>query len=783
MRRARILLAFVITLGMPAKSAHGSSVGRPNQAPARVLVLFASPPENPAMRVFGDAFRLTLRNELPTPVEFYEEFLDFNRFGEVEHERQLAQYLATKYRHQRIDLVVAVERASLGFIREHLGQVFRGVPVVFGWIAESQVDTDTMPPYVTGVLSPPTIRPTLDMALRLQPTTKHVAVVSGSSPSDRALLQLAQSVLAPLRDSIEFLVVADLPHEEMLARLRSLPPQSIILFSSFMQDADGRFFVPASVVEEIAGAIRAPVYGNVDVWLGRGIVGGRVLSASATGASTGHLAATVLASPRTLAVPPPVIASAENVADWRQMRRWQLPDERLPPNTRMAFRSRTWWDETRATILAGVALVALQSALIALLLFERRRRRIAQALSTAVLRSASTPIAILDREGIIVLANPAWASAAARAGGLPMNDARVGASYVEGWRRRSGSVDGQASIIGAGIAAVLEGRACVFGSEYDGGESGESRFELLVERLDRAEGGAVVTHTDITERTNAERAREEWRRQAEHVNRAATLGELAASLSHELGQPLTSIRANAQAGKHMATKGTRPAEIAEIFADIEADSVRAGSIVHRVRAMLRKQAPIVECVALNSVCRGVANLLHSSALLRQTRIDLELEARLPNVVADRVQMEQVVLNLIMNAIDACASGSGDRVVRVRTAINGEREVVVSVIDGGNGIRDDVVDRLFEPFFTTKQWGLGVGLSIVRSLVTAHGGRVWAENAPRGGAAFHFSLPLPPVGSEDAKQTCGAGVTPTAREALEYRSDPFQQVVASASFKD
>ena len=762
-----ILLAWSMAVASPALGALGGQVP-PEEKPARarVLVVFASPPEYPAMRAFGDALRLTIRNELARPVEFFEEFLDFNRFGGEPHKRQLARYLATKYQSLPPDLIVAVEVASVGFVREHLHEQLGFVPVVFGWVAEGQIAMDTMPPFVTGVLGARTIRQTLDMALGLHPKTRRVAVIAGSSASDRELTRLTRSVLAPLRDRLELEFLTDLPHERLISRVRSLPPRSVILFESFMQDADGRFYVPSDVVREVAAVTTAPMYGNVDVWIGRGIVGGYITSASDDGRTTGHLAATVLASPRSLSMPAPVTSTAEYVADWRQLRRWQLREEVLPSGTRVMFRTPTWWEQTRTTFVGALVLVALQSILIVLLLHERKRRRIAQGLSSAVLRSSSSPMAILDRGGTIVLVNPAWSAAAANADTLPVNQSNVGTNYLEGWRKWCEQNLEQAGSIYDGIAAVLDNRAAVYGAEYDGGVSGERRFQLLVERLDRPEGGAAVTHVDITERTMTERVRDEWRRQTEHLNRASTLGELAASLSHELGQPLTSIRANSQAGKHMVAQRGGPREVVEIFADIEADSIRAGAIVHRVRGMLRKQAPVVESVALNRVCRGVAHLLHSSALLRQTRIVLELEEPLPNVMADRVQMEQVVLNLVMNAIDACASASGDRVVRVRTAVGSGHEVVVSVIDAGPGIGSDALSRLFEPFFTTKKWGLGVGLSIVRSLVAAHSGRVWAENLSTGGAAFHFSLPI----SSDAEQSSDGYEpvdTPTAREALRF----------------
>ena len=232
MRRAGIVLAVALAAGIPALAeARASEMTQRGKPPTRVVVLFASPPEYPAMRAFGDALRLTMRNELAPPVEFFEEFLDFNRFGGAEHQHQLAQYLAAKYRRERIDLIVAVEVASVGFIREHLREELRGVPIVFGWVAEGQITTDTMPPQVTGVLGPPTIRATVDMALRLHPDTRHIAVISGSSASDRALNQVVRSVLAPVR------LVGPLLRE---GNLGSDPPLGAVLEQAAPQVGDDR---------------------------------------------------------------------------------------------------------------------------------------------------------------------------------------------------------------------------------------------------------------------------------------------------------------------------------------------------------------------------------------------------------------------------------------------------------------------------------------------------------------------------------------------------------------
>jgi len=249
-----------------------------------------------------------------------------------------------------------------------------------------------------------------------------------------------------------------------------------------------------------------------------------------------------------------------------------------------------------------------------------------------------------------------------------------------------------------------------------------------------------VTHLDITERRIAERKADETRQQVAHMGRVAMIGELAATVSHELRQPLAAIRANAESG--VLLLGRTPADLQEaiqIFRDIVDEDVRAAAIIDRTRMLLRNEAPQTADVDVNEICRRAVQMLARNAIHRRTDLTLSLQAHESSVVGDSVQLQQVVLNLLLNAIEATSTSLDQRSVTVCTREN-ETEVEISVHDTGPGLLPDVQRHLFESFYSTKTQGLGMGLVIVRSIVERHRGRVSAENHEQGGAVFRVVLP-------------------------------------------
>ena len=220
------------------------------------------------------------------------------------------------------------------------------------------------------------------------------------------------------------------------------------------------------------------------------------------------------------------------------------------------------------------------------------------------------------------------------------------------------------------------------------------------------------------------------------------MGELAASLAHELNQPLTAILSNAQAAQRFLN--AKPAdlkEVREILEDIVTDNSRAGEVIRRMRALVKKEELEFAPINIASVIGDVVQLVHSDGILRNIRVELECQDGLPSVRGDRVQLQQVVLNLLINAFDAMKEATArERNVKVRAKTNGAGTVEISVRDHGTGLTSDELAKIFQPFYTTKREGLGMGLPISRSIIEAHGGRLWAESNADLGATFYFTLP-------------------------------------------
>lgn len=247
---------------------------------------------------------------------------------------------------------------------------------------------------------------------------------------------------------------------------------------------------------------------------------------------------------------------------------------------------------------------------------------------------------------------------------------------------------------------------------------------------------------DITQLKRAEAERQRHHQELAHVNRVAALGELAGSLAHELNQPLTAILSNAQAAsRFLAQEPSDLDEVREILGDIAQEGRRAGDIIQRMRGMLKKEPGRSELVDLNQVVPAVLGIMRSDLIARNVTANAALAPEPALVRGDGVQLTQVMLNLLTNACDALSTRPvAERQLTIETAPAGPGMVEVRVRDRGPGIPPEKLEQVFEPFFTTKPQGLGMGLPICRSIIGAHGGRLWAENNAHGGATFRFTLP-------------------------------------------
>jgi len=274
-----------------------------------------------------------------------------------------------------------------------------------------------------------------------------------------------------------------------------------------------------------------------------------------------------------------------------------------------------------------------------------------------------------------------------------------------------------------------------------GAEEAERFFEACIVRCESDKVLSIVR--DITDRKRSELEIEAQRRELAHLSRVATLGELTGALAHELSQPLTSVGINAQAARHLLVgEPINVAELLETLEDIIRSNRRAGAVIERWRALLRKEQTALQPVNMNDVVREVVDLARHEVLTRRVRVTNKLAPDIPSVLGDRVQLQQVALNLVLNACDAMGDTLPlERQLVLATAqVGAFVELVVS--DRGPGIPPGQLERVFEPFVTFRPNGLGLGLAISRSILDAHHGAIRAENNPEGGATFRCLLPVP-----------------------------------------
>jgi two-component system, LuxR family, sensor kinase FixL len=381
------------------------------------------------------------------------------------------------------------------------------------------------------------------------------------------------------------------------------------------------------------------------------------------------------------------------------------------------------------------------------------RHKVVQ-LHHALLASLHDHVAILDARGIVLEVNDSWRRFADTAKVDVFHRVRVGDDYLNACHAAAERGDDTAARALAGIERVLHRESRRFEMEYDEELEGrKERYALSLGLLARPDGGVVVTRANVTARRQALMQIEEQRRELSHLARVAVLGQLSGALAHELNQPLTAISSNAEAARRLLKR--EPADLAEVDAilgDIATEDQRAAQVIRRLRALLKRGDTHLQPMDIRELVSEVLELAHAELITRRITATALVAPDLPAILGDRVQLQQVLLNLIINACEAMSSTAApDRRLTLIANVDAAHNVHLSIRDCGTGIPSPLLERLFEPFVTTKSEGLGLGLSISRTIIAAHGGRLWAENNADRGATVHclllsapVAIPEPPV---------------------------------------
>jgi len=705
-----------------------------------VLVLYANGRLLPA-NVEGD--RALVESFAARPdlsVVLASEFLDSPLYGGGAYERAMADFLREKYAAAPPQVLMAAGEAALEFWLRHRDEIFPGVPVVHLAVPVSSLErVRPLPDGFVGIPVDYDVLGTIEQALRWHPAARRLVVVTDAGPWGRQweLRLRALSTDFAGRLAVEFLV--GLPLDELQRRLRDLPADAIVYTPGFFVDGSGRTFLPRDSVVLVAASSAAPVYGSFSTSVGTGIVGGRATGFDAIGRRGAEIVLALLegAAPASLALPA-AMPTALHV-DWRQLRRWGIDPQTLPRDAVVQFRTPSFWESYGHWVLVAGVVVLLQAGLIVALLVERRRRR-------------GTAAALVQSEQHMSLA--------ARAAGLSMWVLDLG---HESKRLREDKAALAAAAPGAlfdfagtlehihapdreRVEEIIRG-ALATGEDFDVeyrivAVDGTLRWQSARGRADNGQGQRLLgVVSDITQRKQADAEMAQAHAALQHMTRVALLGQLSASIAHQLNQPLASILGNAEAAQKMLQR--EPVDLPElrdICADIVAEDQRAAEVIRRLGALFRRSPPALAPLDVNELVRDTVELTRTNLLMHQVVLATTLAPDLPPLEGDRVQLQQMLLNLIVNAADAMNTlPEAGRVMTISSALEAGM-IRLCVADRGPGIPAEAMDKLFEPFWSTKAEGMGIGLAICRSIVAAHHGTLDVENASDGGAVFCVLLP-------------------------------------------
>ena len=753
----------------------------------RVLIVHSFGRATPPFATQSTAFQTTLTKELAESVDMDEVSLDMASYGQPDLEGPFIEFLLARLSKSQPDLVIPVGAPAGQFVVKYRDRLFPRASIIYTAMDRRTLPADEFQNNATFVGDSFELSGLFDDILQLAPDTNHIAVVVGASPLERFWTKALRDAAKPFTKRVRFTWFNDLSFDETLRQVATLPPHSFILLGLLLRDAAGVTHNQDNVLQRLHAAANAPINGVFQTQLGLGIVGGRLYSAGAAGAASARIAIRVLRGEPISNFTPQAVAAQRPRYDWRELQRWNISEERLPPGSTIEFGQLTIWRRYWWSIVGAVAVIGLQTLLLAGLLVQTgRRNRVEAALrdrldfetlvsglsaTFAKLRGADIDRGIeeslqrvgehlgLDRATIMqsdgsggVQAVHGWR----RPGGpppppmrhadLPWSVERIGRGQFVRFSRLRDLPDDAAvdreTLARTGITSSIALPLIMNGSTIGAltlsllGREQEWSDDL-VQRLEFVAG--IFSSALLRSRTEVEL--EALRHNLSHVGRVTAMAELTASLAHELSQPLTAILSNAQAARRMLDRGVEdPNDFREILADIVADDQRASDVIRHVRRFIKKDGRLHRSpVDVNAVVQDVVSLLRNDAIIRHVSVDVDLDPGLPFVLVDRVQLQQVFVNLLMNAFDALGTAT-ERRTTVTTRKDGTA-IHVAVKDSGSGIPVGDIARVFDPFYTTKSSGLGMGLSIARSLIEAHGGELWAENNEDDGATFTFTVPV------------------------------------------
>lgn len=711
--------------------------------PKRVLIVHSFGSAAPPFTTHSSAFETELTDKMGEKVDLDEVSLDMARYADLDMQEALVEYLIKRRSKWQPDLVVPVGSPAGIFVAQNHERIFPDTPVIYCGLDRRRLPVEALQKNAAFVGEDFDLPGFVEDMLQLAPATTNIAMVIGASPLEKFWAEAFRKEYESYTNRVQFTWFADLSFDQMLERSRTLPPRSFIFVVLLLRDATGVTHNADEALQRLRAVANAPINGIFQHQLGLGIVGGRLYQAEQEGVEAAHLAVRILNGQAPSSFPPIIVPPLAPRYDSRELQRWNIGHNRLPPGSTVLFREPTAWERYRAWVFAGLAVFVAQALLIGAFLanfFKRRRAEKSLAVSEARFRVAADAAPMLmwmsGTDSLRTFFNRPWLRFTGRA-----MEQELGNGWEEGIHPddRDRRCKTYAEAFDARKPFALEFRL----RRHDGQwrwvtDDGVPRYGPDNEFI-----GYIGSCLDVTERREKELEVQRQRQELAHSSRVLIMGELSASMAHELNQPLTAILANAQAGQRFLAQPLPDlGEFREILKDIASDTTRARDVIRNLRAFVKKEATEFSRLDLNEILQQVVRFLHGDIVSRNGRVELQLSSDLPAINGDRVQLQQVAVNLIINAFDAMSElPAGERRVTLTTNRETSEYVRLIVRDSGPGIAPGDLEKIFQPFYTGKSDGLGMGLAITRTIVELHGGRIWAENPAGGGAALQVTLPV------------------------------------------
>jgi signal transduction histidine kinase len=608
-------IATYLTMASTALALLSVAQAAGTDSPKHVLVLYSHSRLVPSNVLIDQSLSAALLDDSEQPLRMHSEFLDEPEFGGEAYESTMVAYLHEKYKSAPPAVIIAVADSALSFVLHHRAELFPSAPVVHVSVFSKTLQAlQPMRADIVGVSNNYDYSGTIVQALHWHPNARRLILVLGASAYDHEDEARLRKEVPAIAGSATPEYWSGLPRAVLEKKLRSLGSDAVVFTPGFYQDGGGDQYTPRDVAAFVAGASAAPVYGPWLPFIGTGIVGGRMPSPEKMGGQAAQTVKALLAGTAPAALRLAHDTPTTLHVDWRQVQRWGIDTKLIPADAVVHFRDPTLWEAHRTAVMIVISVFLIQTALIASLYVERRRRSVA-----------------------------------------------------------------------------------------------ESTTQMLNTQL-------------------------------AHASRLAVAGELTASIAHEINQPLGSMQTSADtADLILQARPERDEALIRIVTRIRSDNMRASQVIRRLRTLLARQVPERRPFDTRVAITDVAMILRPEAERRKVAFNVQLLSSPAIIEGDQTQIQQVLINLALNAMDAAAGLADNRRLVEVSMRQAPSTIVITVRDQGPGVPVENLPKVFDSFFSTKQSGMGLGLSIARSIVESHGGRIWVENGEPHGAAFHIEL--------------------------------------------